>query len=73
MTTVATKDYGELLRIRARHGRGSWVHLELRGASRLYRAALAVAGTDAAARCLDAPDVEPALSHALTLLRRLMS
>ncbi|NND74710.1 MAG: sensor domain-containing phosphodiesterase [Ilumatobacter sp.] len=32
MGTVVSKDYGELLRIRVRHGRGWWVHLELRGA-----------------------------------------
>ncbi len=31
MTTITDKSYGQLLRIRARHGRGTWVHLELRG------------------------------------------
>ena len=32
IATVITKPYGELLRIRARHGRGTWIHLEIRGA-----------------------------------------
>jgi diguanylate cyclase (GGDEF)-like protein/PAS domain S-box-containing protein len=32
MSTVLEKSFGQLLRIRARHGRGMWVHLELRGA-----------------------------------------
>ncbi|MFT4866861.1 MAG: diguanylate cyclase (GGDEF)-like protein/PAS domain S-box-containing protein [Ilumatobacter sp.] len=32
MATVTGKDYGQLLQIRALHGRGTWVHLELRGA-----------------------------------------
>ncbi len=31
LDTVPGKSYGQLLRIRARHGRGTWVHLELRG------------------------------------------
>jgi diguanylate cyclase (GGDEF)-like protein/PAS domain S-box-containing protein len=30
METVTGKNYGKLLRIRARHGRGTWVNLELR-------------------------------------------
>ncbi len=32
MGTIYDKPYGELLRVRVRHGRGTWVHLELRGA-----------------------------------------
>ena len=32
METVTGKNYGKLLRIRARHGRGTWVNLELRAA-----------------------------------------
>tara|TARA_R110002110_G_scaffold355311_1_gene564979 strand:+ start:1395 stop:3533 length:2139 start_codon:yes stop_codon:yes gene_type:complete len=32
METVTGKNYGQLLRIRARHGRGTWVNLELRAA-----------------------------------------
>ena len=32
MATVVDKSFGKLLRIRARHGRGTWIHLELRGA-----------------------------------------
>ena len=32
IATVISKPFGELLRIRARHGRGTWVHLEIRGA-----------------------------------------
>ena len=31
LDTVPGKSYGQLLRIRARHGRGTWIHLELRG------------------------------------------
>jgi diguanylate cyclase (GGDEF)-like protein/PAS domain S-box-containing protein len=32
METVTGKNYGQLLRIRVRHGRGTWVNLELRAA-----------------------------------------
>jgi diguanylate cyclase (GGDEF)-like protein/PAS domain S-box-containing protein len=32
METVTDKNYGQLLRIRVRHGRGTWVNLELRAA-----------------------------------------
>ena len=32
METATGKSYGQLLRIRARHGRGTWVNLELRSA-----------------------------------------
>lgn len=31
MSTVLDKSFGQLLRIRVRHSRGMWVHLELRG------------------------------------------
>jgi len=32
MATVAEKPFGQLLQIRARHGRGTWIEFELRGA-----------------------------------------
>ncbi len=32
MESVAGKNYGQLLHIRALHGRGTWIHLEVRGA-----------------------------------------
>jgi PAS domain S-box-containing protein len=31
LDTIPSKSFGQLLRIRARHGRGTWVQLELRG------------------------------------------
>ena len=31
LATVGDKPYGQLLQIRARHGRGTWIHFELRG------------------------------------------
>lgn len=31
LDTIPAKSYGQLLRIRARQGRGTWIHLELRG------------------------------------------